>query len=233
MQHIKRKTEFATALLRQGDFREVSSIVRTKVWRSEHAWGLRRDLAVPFPAPKAVIPLSVRLAGPGDLETLLDPDEPGITQAERRDRISRQHLLHSGFSSCFVAVTGDDQPCFIQWMIPAGENRILRHAFNGLFPTLAEGEMLLEGAYTPATFRGQRIMPAAMALIAEQAGERGANRVLTFVGSDNVASLKGCARAGFTPYVSRRAVHTLGFRRMEFEPLPLGDPYPFEVVAAP
>ena len=43
-------------------------------------------------------------------------------------------------------------------------------------------------------------MSAAMALIAEQASNHGAGSVLTYVRQDNVASLKGCQRAGFAPY---------------------------------
>jgi RimJ/RimL family protein N-acetyltransferase len=43
------------------------------------------------------------------------------------------------------------------------------------------------------------IMSAAMALIAERATEVGARHVLTFVDQHNIASLKGCQRAGFHP----------------------------------
>ncbi len=47
-------------------------------------------------------------------------------------------------------------------------------------------------------------MPAAMAVIAERAVELDARYVITFVHRDNVASLKGCERAGFAPYLIRR-----------------------------
>ena len=68
------------------------------------------------------------------------------------------------------------------------------------FPPLEAGEALLENAYTPPEYRGFGIMSAAMAPIAERGSEREARAVLTYVRADNVASLKGCQRAGFASY---------------------------------
>jgi hypothetical protein len=59
-------------------------------------------------------------------------------------------------------------------------------------------------------------MSAGMSMIAEKARELDARYVLTFVGEDNVASLKGCERAGFLPYVDRRESRRLGRLRVEF-----------------
>ena len=75
--------------------------------------------------------------------------------------------------------------------------------FNGIFPELDADTALLEGAYTLIEFRGQRMMSAPMSLIAEQARSVGARYVITFVGDDNTASLKGCYRAGFATYLER------------------------------
>ena len=139
------------------------------------------------------------------------------------------HLLDAGFTSYFVATTADDQACYIQWLISPRENVLLQESFDGLFPRLAANEMLLEGAYTPVAFRGQRIMPAAMALIAERAADLGAERALTFVSDDNIPSLKGCKRAGFAPCLQRQAIHRLGRCRMIFAPLAAGTPNAFDV----
>lgn len=232
VQRVVRKLSFAHGYLQQHDFGEIESILRTKAWSTEQALGLSRDLAVPFPAPAAMIPIQVRPIQPTDVRSLLNASEAGIPDAERRDRTTRLHLLDAGFSSCFVATTADGQVCYIQWLISPRENALLQESFDGLFPRLASNEMLLEGAYTPVAFRGQRIMPAAMALIAEKAAELGADRALTFVGEDNVPSLKGCKRAGFAPSLRREAIHRLGYRRMVFSPLPAGTPYGFDVEPA-
>jgi RimJ/RimL family protein N-acetyltransferase len=88
----------------------------------------------------------------------------------------------------------------------------MREFFNNVFPHLEPDEMLLEGAYTPEKFRGKGIMPCAMAQISERAADRGARWVVTFVTEDNIPSLKGCDRAGFTPYI-RRSVRWNGLRK--------------------
>jgi RimJ/RimL family protein N-acetyltransferase len=78
---------------------------------------------------------------------------------------------------------------------------------------------LLEGAYTPEAYRGKGIMGAAMAEIATRAAEHGARWVITFVDAHNEASLKGCVRAGFIPYLKRHEKFRLFCRRVAFEPI--------------
>src|SRR5580658_5235651 len=75
---------------------------------------------------------------------------------------------------------------------------------RGGFLPLADGEALLENAYTPPAYRGLGVMAAAMAQIAERARDFGARKVLTFVATDNIASLKGCQRSGFYPHLLHR-----------------------------
>ena len=116
------------------------------------------------------------------------------------------------------------QPCYMQWLLGPERNEAIARLKS--FPRLAAGEALLENAYTPARHRGLGIMSAAMARIAERAAGIGAQHVLTFVGKDNPASLKGCRRAGFAPYL----VHTrqdvlFGLLRSDsFEPMADEDP---------
>jgi RimJ/RimL family protein N-acetyltransferase len=79
--------------------------------------------------------------------------------------------------------------------------------------------------YTPPAYRGLGIMSAAIALIAERASEFGARHVLTFVGEQNIASLKGCQRAGFHPHMlHHRTSFCFGtITRDRFDKLPDGD----------
>jgi RimJ/RimL family protein N-acetyltransferase len=84
----------------------------------------------------------------------------------------------------------------VQWLLGVRDNDFI--ARLGGFPALEADQALLENAYTPPAFRGLGIMPAAMAAIAEHASELGARYVLTFVDQHNIASLKGCQRAGFS-----------------------------------
>jgi hypothetical protein len=67
--------------------------------------------------------------------------------------------------------------------------------------------------------RAACLAPAAMAQIAERADQFGARWVVTFVDEGNAASLKGCARAGFVPYLRRDERFRLFQRRVSFTPV--------------
>jgi hypothetical protein len=71
-------------------------------------------------------------------------------------------------------------------------------------------------------------MAAAMAEIAEQGLLLGARWALTYVKHDNVASLKGCAHAGFRPYMMRSESWRGFHLRQSFRGLAEGTLYPFE-----
>ena len=137
----------------------------------------------------------------------------------------RRNFLAKGAHNGFVAIDQrNGAPCYVQWLFGARDNAFVSQLKG--FPVLAPHQALLENAYTPPAYRGFGIMSAAMALIAERAADIGARHVLTFVGLDNIASLKGCQRAGFNPLILHRATR-LGFgmiRRDRFEELPQGDP---------
>ncbi len=177
--------------------------------------GLRRDLTVPFTAPKAKIPLSVRPLRPDDDLSSLE-DDPGLTGDEALARLTQRRLLRSGLQTCYVAVAPDGKICYMQWLIPATENERLRRVFGNLYPALGRDEALLEGAYTPVAYRGKGIMGAAMAQVAEHAAHGGTRRVITFTDEVNEASIKGCMRAGFTPYLRRREKFRLFYRHVTF-----------------
>jgi RimJ/RimL family protein N-acetyltransferase len=117
----------------------------------------------------------------------------------------------------------------MQWLIPSSENDKIQAFYRDIFPRLKEDEALLEGAYTADDFRGQGVMASAMAQIAERASDLGARKVITFVSERHIASLKGCKRAGFVPYVMRREKYRLFRHRVTFTSLPEGAPYPFDL----
>jgi RimJ/RimL family protein N-acetyltransferase len=103
-------------------------------------------------------------------------------------------------------------------------NERIQSFFKGRFPLLEADEALLENAYTPPAYRGKGVMSSAMARIAELATDRGVRHVMTFIHQDNVPSLKGCAKAGFRPYLMRKDDHACFhlIRRRSFEQLPRG-----------
>jgi len=186
-------------------------------------YGLRRDLQQKLAPPSAKIPIAVRPLLPADLDILLPLQ--GGPASEQNEIIWRRDFYRQKPEGCYVAVDlRDDSPCYMQWLLGANDNRLI--ATIGGFPALAQNEALLEHAYTPPSHRGLGIMSSAMALIAERAADIGARHVLTFVEEKNIASLKGCHRAGFSPHLLHRRTQ-IGFGtfvRHSFKSLPENDP---------
>jgi RimJ/RimL family protein N-acetyltransferase len=185
---------------------------------------LRRDLAQPFPAPDAKIPISVRPLTAADLESLLAV-APETSPEDRFEIAGRRAFAARRMAGGYVAIDErDGTPCYVQWLFGAADNDFIG-TIKG-FRQLAADEALLENAYTPASHRGLGVMPAAMARIAEKAAAIGARYVTTYVDQNNVPSLKGCQRCGFWPDVEHRQVR-LGFgllRRDTFTRLADDDP---------
>ncbi len=223
------KTLRSLFLLRKGEHRSV-------VWRSlalrlysdTTFLGLRRDLSTAFKTPDARIPLKVRPLDPRDDLSFIDINEPGISPAAAFERLHQINMIKAKIRVCYLALDQNDRPCYMQWLIPSSENDRIQAFYGDIFPRLKEDEALLEGAYTIEDYRGQGVMANAMAQIAERARELGARQVITFVGERHVASLKGCKKAGFVPYLRRRETYRLFRRKVTFTPLPEGTPYPFE-----
>lgn len=193
-----------------------------------HFWrfGLRRTFDQRIDPPRAKIPLVVRPFASGDEAALFGHRLAGTDPADTEEIRYRMEHLEADIPTPYVAVdetTGT--PCYIQWLMGPAQNDKIQAKLWG-FPRLAENEALLENAYIPPAYRGQRIMPEAMYLIAEKARDIGASYALTFVTGDNMASLKGCKRAGFEIYmVHERKDYAFGlFGRHSFAVIPKGDP---------
>lgn len=220
------KVEWLIRLLKAGEPGLILETLRRKIYSNSTSFCLRRDLAEPFEAPAAKIPITVRPAQEAEAANLFNADAPGLSADEINDRIARLGFFRSGIPQCYVAVDKGGTPCYAQWLMSSADNRRIQEFFRGSFPILAPNEALLEGAFTPASHRGQGIMARAMALIAERAGDFGARYVITFVGVDNIASLKGCQRSGFGPYLLRKIEWRFFRPRVTLVPLSDGKPYP-------
>src|SRR2546427_1369624 len=145
-----------------GHAQRVWHAVRERLYSNGGSLGLRRDLAVPFPAPAAKRPIQVRPLAPEDDLSFLDVDQPGLAADQVFARLGQQRILQSGLATCYVAIGPEGKPCYMQWLIPSSENDRVRTFFGNLYPQLGPDEVLLEGAYTPEAHRGQGIMASAM-----------------------------------------------------------------------
>jgi RimJ/RimL family protein N-acetyltransferase len=178
---------------------------------------LRRDLTQKLEPAPAQIPITVRPADDADLPRIL----AAVSELTGSERAGRERFLALGIGTCYVAVTDADEICYMQWLAGPEDNDLLRAHTH--LPLLEPGEALLENAFTPTGFRGRGIMASAMAQIAARASERGARWVLTVVAEDNIASIKGCRRAGFDPYLRTGDQWRLLRRHIRYTDVPSGE----------
>ncbi|KQT78211.1 GNAT family N-acetyltransferase [Methylobacterium sp. Leaf466] len=206
MTAITKQVRTGFQLLAEGRLREVARRAGARfggrMFERTVAFGLRRDLTVPFPAPAARIAITVREATETDAAHLFEHLPEDTDPADRQELAWRHAHFRNRIPTCYVAIDeATGRPCYVQWLMTASSNAEIQRL--GPFPVLEADEALLENAFTPKAYRGLGIMPAAMAQIAEKGTALGARYVYTFVGDDNIPSLKGCEKAGFSPHLTR------------------------------
>lgn len=210
-------------LVRSGDIQPIVADVSRWSWSGNTAYGMSRDLTVPFSPSPAKIEFTIEPLDASLASTVFDP--AGLDTEGRRELANRQRMWEEGIPGAYVAIDLAGNPCYFQWAISGTNDRLIREFFAGGFPPLAPDELLLEGAWGLPAARGQRIMGEAMSRITEKAAGPGHRRALTFVGVDNEPSLRGCRTAGFEVYIERRESWRLGRRRLAWaavaEPQPI------------
>lgn len=202
-----KKFKSIIALLRKGELKFILKGISKRLYSKVYAFGLKRDLSVDFENPNALINLRIRLFSTTDNNYFHEEN-------------ANLGLVDENIEHCYVAVNDNDIPCYRQWLMGASQNDKIKTFFKGNFPTLKKNEAILEAAFTLPSFRGKRIMPAAMARIAEKGKEIGVRYVITFVGINNIPSLKGCKRSGFHPYILRKESWFLFKRKISFTEIP-------------
>jgi hypothetical protein len=197
-------------VVRSGKFAKLARELVKRVFSNSESYLLRRDLTVPFHAPAPKQPIEVR--------PISDSDIPAILSA----RPGRLLILKANIPTCYLGITENGQISYMQWLIGQGDLERFRPFFDGELRNLRKDEVLLEFAYTFEQFRGQKIMPAVMAAIAEKGLLSGARYAVTYVQKDNIAALKGCAAAGFSPYMIRNERWRIFSFKESFSNLPDG-----------
>lgn len=159
--------------------------------------GLQKNLHtnnVPVPCE---VKYSLHVASEKDMQEMLE-----MAVAEGRDSayelIGRKLFYDSGFRDCYVARSVDAKElCFVQWMISQENYQGLGQGFRNMLPRLERQDIWMENSYTFKKYRGKKVYPSALVELAEIARNKGFERILTYVRADNIASIKGCERAGF------------------------------------
>ena len=197
-------------VVRSGKIAKLARELVKRVFSNSESYLLRRDLTVPFHAQAPKQPIEVR--------PISDSDIPAILSA----RPGRLLILKANIPTCYLGITDRGEISYMQWLIGQGDLDRFRPFFDGELRNLRKDEVLLEFAYTFEQFRGQKIMPAAMAAIAEKGLLTGARYAVTYVQKDNIAALKGCASAGFAPYMIRNERWRIFSFKESFSNLPDG-----------
>lgn len=194
----------------------LAGIVRAlgdRAWSTNISFGLACDLARVPPARPTAVAVHMR-----------ETDEKTFTgfHAER-ERVAGDDYMEIDqrlrmCASCVVvlycAFDPEGAPIFAQWLINSRTQFRLRRMTHGQFPELSESEVLAEGGYTFVDFRRLGAMGEGLRQVLCIARENGAERCVTFVTVDNLASLRGVANAGFELEHVRATVSRLGRRRV-------------------
>lgn len=211
-------------LLGTRDIPFVLGLIRRWLWSEAVAVGLRRELTTPIPARRPTVRLEVRPIRPAEWHAFTDLRSDGVRGEPGLVRVNAYHLLRSGIRTCYVAVTEDGEPCYMQFLILPDENDRLHDAFGGLFPPLEPEEALVEFAFTLEPYRSRGVMPFALAQLAEEARRKRARWLVTYVPGHQVMLLRFYERSGFERFRLRRERYRLFRRRIRFEPTSSGSP---------
>jgi hypothetical protein len=186
---IAAKLQIMGNTLKEGDPLELTRRIRKLLYSDLESYVLRRDLTIPLiPRPQAKISINVRPLEPGDVSQIVAERPQGLLLG----------VLKTGLPQGYVAVTMDNQVCYMQWLVaPSHRERLRAFRFRD-FHSFDDDTVVLEFAYTFKRFRGLGIMAPAMAYIAEQG--KGAHWAVTYVDRSNIPSLRGCNSAGFFPH---------------------------------
>lgn len=196
------KKYIAFQLIRKGYFMVFLKKFKKRIFSRTVSFGLQRDMNEEFRASSAKIEIQIRPLRQENVSELLHTTRN--TSINSRLIAHQQSMVNAYITICYVAVTTNKKPYFMQGLIGYKDNENLEKYNPGIFAPF-NNEALLEGAYCNPDNRGMGFMPEAISLIvAEKAPEMDARWVNTFEGVDNILSLKGCYRLGFKPYLIRR-----------------------------
>jgi len=166
-----------------------------QAWYTRRFLGLRADLtSLPEPAP-ARIPMTMEPAGP-DFKGF-DRELARTNGSDWLEIFLRERMLDAGVTTLYVAHDEEREPIYCQWLIGHDDWASLDAYQPGRYVAIAEDEVILANAYTFPRHRGVRAMADGMGQLLRIAAERGATAAYTYVGEDNIPSLRGCHRVGF------------------------------------
>jgi RimJ/RimL family protein N-acetyltransferase len=186
--------------------------VARRLWSSQPSFGLACPLD-DLPQPRAArIPVKMEAQDPSTFQGFVKEQGHDLSEAEAEFIRQRVEMCQEGVRTLYAALDPEGEAIYAQWLLKPGDEQALHHAAPGYFPDLESDETMVEGAYTFTSFRGHGAMGDGMHQLLEIAQATGAARCLTYVGFDNIASLRGCHKVGFELDHVREAQRRLNVR---------------------
>jgi RimJ/RimL family protein N-acetyltransferase len=192
MKHV-----FATVagMVARGESHELTKRLINRLYANQTSLILRCNLRERSRSMTSKVPLNLRQVSEKDVPSII------------KERPRRLPMLLEKVPTCYLALTNDGQPAYMNWVADRADWQRFRSHFTGnLHRELQNDECLFEFAYTFEKFRGLGVMSAALTMIiARLVEERPHLRWgYTYILDNNIPSLKGCRNAGFRPYMQRR-----------------------------
>ena len=177
--------------------------VRRRLYSNTTYYILRRDLSIHVQIPPPRIGLSLRELRTDDIPGLINIHERILTIPELWERIRILNMIHSGIQTPYVAVTGNDEPCHLAWLIDSRSNEKIQSFFKGAVKPLSTHELLFEFVFTLEKYRGLGIQVWRSLKFAEKGAAMGAKWALGYIKKTNKTSLKNAQKNAFQPYMIR------------------------------
>jgi hypothetical protein len=215
------KHAFATVagMVARGESKVLTKRLMERLYANQTSLILRCDLREPPREITPTIPLNLRLVQENDLPSII------------KERPRRLPILLEKVPTCYLALTDDGQPAYMNWVVFNTDwQRFSSHFVGSLHRELEDDECLFEFAYTFEKFRGLGVMSAALTMIIARVVEERPHLKwgYTYILDYNIPSLKGCRNAGFRPYMQRREYWRAMRLTEVFRPLDQGSRFPFE-----
>jgi GNAT superfamily N-acetyltransferase len=189
-----------------------------RLWSRDSHFALRCVLATMPEVPAAKVKVDMH---PFDPKTFTGFREEYTRSVggEALEVFWREEFAQAGILTPYLTLGSDGSPAYTQWLITPDTQPRLEAWKPGRHIGFGPDEALVEGAYTFSAHRGQGIMIDGMAQLLCKARGRGLRAVYTAVATDNVPSLRGCARVGFQPDYVRVSTWRWGHSRTVIQPI--------------
>ena len=183
--------------------------IGARLWSTRIEYELECRLTTLPPRPTARIPVQIYERDPATFDGFERElrEARGVTYGQL---LRRAEACRAGLVGIHAASSTDGEFLYAQWLLsPANRDRLASIA-EGPWRPLSPDEVLLEYAYSFSRARGLGVMADGMGQILELAAAAGAQLAVTYVRTDNVPSLRGCARVGFAPARIAETTYRLG-----------------------